>query len=59
MNVYKRKDKKNEIEIFIEIYDETSKIIEKLDNFEFKGVKETINVYYYDSKRDNLKPNIG
>ena len=46
-----------EIEILVEVYDEPSKIIEKLDNFEFKGVKETIDVYYYDPKRDNLKPN--
>ena len=28
-----------EIEILVEVYDEPSKIIEKLDNFEFKGVK--------------------
>ena len=46
-----------EIEILVEVYDEPSKIIEKLDNFEFKGVKETIDVYYYDPKSDNLKPN--
>ena len=57
MNLYKTKYKKNEIEILVEVYDEPSKIIEKLDNFEFKGVKETIDVYYYDPKRDNLKPN--
>ena len=44
-----------EIEILVEVYDEPSKIIEKLDNFEFKGVKETIDVYYYDPVviRDN------
>jgi predicted adenylyl cyclase CyaB len=58
MNNCKKGDvRMKEIEILVEVYDEPSKIIEKLDNFEFKGVKETIDVYYYDPKRDNLKPN--
>lgn len=46
-----------EIEILVEVYDEPQKIIEKLEKFEFKGTKETTDVYYYDPKRDNLKPN--
>ena len=58
MNNCKKEDvKMKEIEILVEVYDEPSKIIEKLDEFEFKGIKETTDVYYYDPKRDNLKPN--
>lgn len=46
-----------EIEILVEVYDEPQEIIEKLNKFEFKGIKETTDVYFYDPKRDNLKPN--
>ena len=45
-----------EIEVLVEVYDNIEKIMRKLDNFEYKGLKNTIDEYYYDPKRNTLKP---
>ena len=45
-----------EIEILVEVYDEIKKIKKSLKDFEYIGLKHTIDEYYYDPKRKNLKP---
>lgn len=46
-----------EIEILVELKDEFKKAFEVLSHYEFIGSKETIDYYYVDQKRENLKPN--
>ena len=46
-----------EIEILVEVYSTPQEIIKAFEKFEFIGVNETIDTYYYDPLRDNLKPN--
>ena len=46
-----------EIEILVEVYSPIEEVIKVLDKFTYEGVKETIDVYYYDPERSNLKPN--
>lgn len=45
-----------EVEVLVKIKDdpETAKL--KLSNFKFEGVKNVFDVYFFDSKRDDLKP---
>ena len=45
-----------EIEILVEVYDDINNVKEKLTKFEYIGLKHTIDEYYYDPKRDELKP---
>lgn len=45
-----------EIEVLVEVYDDISSIKNKFKNFEYKGLKNTIDEYYYDPKSDTLKP---
>lgn len=45
-----------EIEILVEVYDDVSIVKDKFKNFTYKGLKKTIDEYYYDPKRDTLKP---
>ena len=45
-----------EIEILVEVYDDIDTVKEKLKQFEYVGLKHTIDEYYYDPKRDILKP---
>ena len=45
-----------EIEILVEVYDDIDKIKNILNKFEYVGLKHTIDEYYYDPKRDILKP---
>ena len=45
-----------EIEILVEVYDNAKVIKQALKNFEYKGLKKTIDEYYYDPKSDILKP---
>lgn len=47
-----------EIEILVEVYDDIDSIKEKLKNFNYKGLKQTIDEYYYDPKRSTLKPDM-
>lgn len=45
-----------EIEVLVEVYDDYKFVLEKLMKFEYKGLKETTDDYYYDPLRKNLKP---
>lgn len=45
-----------EIETLVEVYDDINTVKQKLKDFEYIGLKHTIDEYYYDSKRDELKP---
>ena len=46
-----------EIEILVEVYSSVDEVLKALDKFEYLGNKETIDTYYYDPFRNNLKPN--
>lgn len=45
-----------EIEILVEVYDDVEKIKEIFKKFNYIGLKKTIDEYYYDPKRPELKP---
>lgn len=45
-----------EIEVLVELYDDIEIVKEKLSKFNYVGLKRTIDEYYYDPKRDTLKP---
>ena len=45
-----------EIEVLVEVYDDILSIKNKFEKFDYKGLKNTIDEYYYDPKRDTLKP---
>lgn len=49
-------DVMKEIEILVEVYNEKQEVLKKLNKFEYVGSKETLDIYYYDPKRSNLKP---
>lgn len=46
-----------EIEILVEVYSSPESVIERLERFDCSGTQETIDTYYYDPLRKNLKPN--
>lgn len=46
-----------EIEILVEVYSSPEVVIKILEQFECCGTQETIDTYYYDPLRTNLKPN--
>ena len=46
-----------EIEILVEVYSPVSEVMKVLEQFEYLGNNETIDTYYYDPLRRNLKPN--
>jgi len=45
-----------EIEILVEVYDDINKVKKIFDKFNYVGLKRTIDEYYYDPKRSELKP---
>ena len=45
-----------EIEILVEVYDSIDKVKKTLIKYEHIGLKHTIDEYYYDPKRKDLKP---
>ena len=45
-----------EIEILVEVYDNVEVVKQALKKFEYKGLKRTIDEYYYDPKSNILKP---
>ena len=45
-----------EIEVLVEVYDDINIVKDKLSDFCYKGLKKTIDEYYYDPKRETLKP---
>ena len=46
-----------EIEILVEVYEEEKVVLDKLKKFNFIGDKLTVDTYFYDPLRPNLKPN--
>lgn len=47
---------KKEVEILVNVYDKKKQAIKKLSNLEFLGNKKTLDIYFFDPKRDDLKP---
>ncbi len=45
-----------EIEILVEVYDDLDRVRDALSEFDYVGVKKTIDEYYYDPLRNTLKP---
>lgn len=45
-----------EIEILIEVNDTKEKALKALEAFEYKGMKQTLDVYYHDPLRKDLEP---
>lgn len=45
-----------EIEILVEVYDDIDRVKNILKKYKYVGLKHTIDEYYYDPKRDDLKP---
>lgn len=46
-----------EIEILVEVLDSKNIVLEKLQAFNFQGIKKTLDIYFYDPLRKNLQPN--
>lgn len=46
-----------EIEILVELYEDIESVKKKFSKFEYLGLNHVIDEYYYDPKRDLLKPN--
>ena len=45
-----------EVEILVEVKETKENVLEKLNKYEYVGTKHTVDTYYYDPLRDNLKP---
>lgn len=45
-----------EVEILVSILENKEAVLEKLNKLNFAGIKKTLDVYFYDPKRENLKP---
>ena len=45
-----------EIEILVQVYDSEEKVDSILSKFKYTNTKKVIDEYFYDPKRDNLKP---
>jgi len=46
-----------EVEILVEILEERKSVLKKLEQFNFVGIKKVLDIYFVDSKREELKPN--
>lgn len=46
-----------EIEILVELYDNIESVKNRFNDFEYLGLNHVIDEYYYDPKRNDLKPN--
>lgn len=47
---------KKEVEILVEVFDKKRDTIKKLKSLKFLGDKKTLDVYFFDPKREDLKP---
>jgi len=47
---------KKEVEILVEVFDKKKDVLKKLNGLEFLGDKKTLDIYFFDPKRDDLKP---
>jgi len=50
------KEMKKEVEILVEVFDKKKDAIKKLGDLKFMGDKKTLDIYLFDPKRDELKP---
>lgn len=48
-----------EIEILYPLSNDIKDVFTKLDNFDYQGAKNTLDVYFVDEKREDLKPDNG
>lgn len=46
-----------EIEVLVSVFSKPDDVIKKLEKFDYVGTMETIDIYFYDPLRSNLKPN--
>lgn len=44
-----------EVEILVQVLDDKNKILKSLKKFDFKGIKETLDIYFFDPLRKNLQ----
>lgn len=47
---------KKEVEILVKVFDKKEKVIKKLNFLKFLGNKKTTDIYFFDPKRNDLKP---
>jgi predicted adenylyl cyclase CyaB len=47
---------KKEVEILVEVFDTKKNALKKLEDFKFLGNKKTLDIYLFDPKRNDLKP---
>ncbi|MFA5652086.1 MAG: class IV adenylate cyclase [Candidatus Paceibacterota bacterium] len=47
---------KKEVEILVEVFDNKKSALKKLSDFKFFDNKKTVDIYLFDPKRDELKP---
>jgi adenylate cyclase class 2 len=47
---------KKEVEILVEVFEEKKEVLKKLSGLKFLGDKKILDVYFFDPKRDELKP---
>jgi adenylate cyclase class 2 len=45
-----------EVEILVEVKENKKDVLKKLNKYNFAGKKEVLDIYFYDKKRDALKP---
>lgn len=45
-----------EIEVLMEVFGNKNDLLKKLSKFKFEGAKQTVDIYFFDPKRKNLKP---
>ena len=45
-----------EIEILVEVFDQKETVLQKLSSFQEMGAKEVLDIYFFDSLREDLKP---
>jgi len=45
-----------EVEILVEVLDSKENALDKLKKFNYEGVKRVLDVYFYDPKKEELKP---
>jgi len=47
-----------EIEILVEVVESKQKALKILDQFEYKGIKKTLDIYFHDPLRKDLYPDV-
>jgi hypothetical protein len=47
-----------EVEILVEVFDTEENVLDKLNQFNFVGEKEVLDIYFYNPKTNQFKPNL-